>query len=65
MTVELFDLDVMYTVRTNVNDEGKDFIEIAAEKAPDEYHICLGEPELDELILTLQFMKKVLRHYGK
>ena len=65
MTVELMDMDVPYAVGTNVNDEGVDFVEITVGQHPNEQQICLTEYEIDELILTLQFMKKVLKSYKK
>ena len=65
MTVELMDMNVPYYVQTDVNNYGVDHVRITPEGAPDEHTICLRIEEIDELILTLQFMKKVLKSYKK
>ena len=63
MTVQLMDMDVPYSVQTAMNAEGDSFVKLSPNKAPEEHTICLGEEELDELILTLQYMKNVLNLY--
>ena len=65
MTIELMDLDVPYTIKTNVNDECKDIVEILANSAITErdtnYDIALDYDGCQELIRVLQFVSNEIK----
>lgn len=65
MIIELIDLDVPYTIKTNVNNEGKDIVEILANSAITErdtnYDIALDYGGCQELIRVLQFVANEIK----
>lgn len=64
MTIELWDMDVEYSVSTDINGEGKNFIRItpnsSSGKTPEAFTICLKKEHCDELIRVLNFASNEL-----
>lgn len=65
MKIELFDLDVPYEVRTDINVDAETILRICPNSAKqderdDSYDICLDKDGVDELIRVLNFIKNEL-----
>lgn len=65
MTIELCDVDVRYIVRTNINDEGKNIVEILGNNdikgRSDAYNVVLDYNGCQELIRVLQFVANEIK----
>jgi len=64
MEIQLFDMDFPYTLKTECNAEGVNFVRIkpntSKQYREDDYDICLTIEQCDELARCLMFMSKEL-----
>lgn len=61
MMITLWDMDVEYSVLTDTNAEGKDFVRIKSGNSDDENDICLDKEQCLELARVLRFISKELK----